>query len=169
MRRGLVTAVFSSCLATRVPIVILTVAAGIAGPTIVDAAPTNGPVAPSTPVAPGAPPTPVAATKFSIAMTLVERSGATLAERNVDAALGMLETTKVQLKERTVTIDATVTAGRKPGCYKIDLVVSDRNIDGTGRFNKAVWQSATEPCDAQPITLGPKGEVRIRVAIKPAG
>lgn len=148
----------SLAIPTCLPSVILAIALGVGVPTLVGAAPVKAPRAPAAAVA---------ATRFSIEMALVERTGSTIAERNVDVALGVTETTTVERKPRTVVVETTVTAGNKPGCYKINLVVRDRNIDATGHFAKTVWQSATEPCDSQPITLGPKDEIQVRVAVKP--
>ena len=140
--------------ASFLPNVVLTITLGAFSPGFAVAAPNQAPVA---------------ATRFSLEMSLIERSGATFADRNVDAALGVTETTTVQRKSRTVTIDTTVTAGNKPGCYKIAVVLRDRTINPTGHFNKTEWQSSTEPCDTQPVTLGPKEEIRLRIAVKPAG
>ncbi|MES1208607.1 MAG: hypothetical protein ABUS79_21925 [Pseudomonadota bacterium] len=111
--------------------------------------------------------TPRGAASVSVNMTLVESSGATLAVRNVDVAVGGSETVTVQQPHgRSVSVQTTVSAGAKAGCYKVDLVVRDRRIDATGRFNKTVWQSATEPCDAEPITLGPKDETQVRISLR---
>jgi hypothetical protein len=106
--------------------------------------------------------------KVSVDMTIIEASGTTLAERKIEARLGTTEAVFVQQQNRTISVDATINPGTRPGCYKIDLVVRDRTIDASGRFGKTVWQSGTEPCDPQPITLGPKEEVRVRVAVKPS-
>ena len=107
--------------------------------------------------------------KVSVDITIIEISGTTLAERKIEARLGTTEAVFVQQGNRTVSVDATINSGTRPGCYKVDLVVRDRTIDASGRFGKTVWQSGTEPCDPQPITLGPKEEVRVRIAVKPSG
>jgi hypothetical protein len=108
-----------------------------------------------------------AATRISVDMTLIEPSGATVAERKVEVPLGRTETVNVERNQgRTVSIETTLSAGKKAGCFKINLVVRDRRIDATGHFAKTVWQSATEPCDAQPVTLGPKNETQVRVSLK---
>jgi hypothetical protein len=106
--------------------------------------------------------------KVSVDMTILEASGATLAERKIEARLGTTEAVFVQQQNRTISVDTTINPGSRPGCYKVDLVVRDRTIDASGRFGKTVWQSATEPCDPQPITLGPKEEVRVRIVVKPS-
>jgi hypothetical protein len=107
--------------------------------------------------------------KVSVDITIIETTGTTLAERKIEARLGTTEAVFVQQGNRTISVDATINSGTRPGCYKVDLVVRDRTIDASGRFGKTVWQSGTEPCDPQPITLGPKEEVRVRIAVKPSG
>lgn len=105
---------------------------------------------------------------LAIDVEFLESSGVTLAERHVRLSLGTPETISVQQGNRTVLLETTVRAGAKTGCHKIDVTLRDRRIDASGRFEKTVWQSTSEPCTATPFVLGPKEETRIKVALKPA-
>jgi hypothetical protein len=107
------------------------------------------------------------ALKVSVDMTIIEPNGMTLSRKTIDVALGATEAVVVQQGNRTVSVDTTINPASKAGCYKVDLIVRNRTIDASGRFDKTVWQSSTEPCDPQPITLGPKEEVRVRISVKP--
>src|SRR6185503_9938836 len=81
----------------------------------------------------------------AIDVEFMESSGVTLAERHARLALGQTETISVQQGNRTVSLETTVRPGTKAGCHKIDVTLRDGRIDPTGRFNKTVWQSASEP------------------------
>ena len=124
------------------------------------------PAASPPPAAPAAPAARAASGTITIDVSFIEPSGATLADRRARVALGTTETIQVQQGNRTVSLEATVRAGAKAGCHKIDVTLRDRRIDATGRFNKTVWQSASEPCGSMPIVLGPKEETRVQVALK---
>lgn len=106
---------------------------------------------------------------LAVDVEFLESSGVTLAERHVRVSLGRPETISIQQGNRTVLLETTVRAGAKSGCHKIDVTLRDRRIDASGRFEKTVWQSSSEPCTATPFVLGPKEETRIKVALKPAG
>jgi hypothetical protein len=104
-------------------------------------------------------------TVVDVDLTFVDRGGATFATRKVQAILGIVETVTVHQNNRTVSLEASIRAGAKAGCHKIDFTLRDRTIDSGNRFNKTVWQSASEPCGPAPITLGPKDEMQVRVSI----
>ena len=114
------------------------------------------------------PPAGAATTKVSVQMTFIEPAGAILADRRVELSLGKTETITVQQGNRTVAAETTVWRGARPGCHRIDVTLRDRTIDATGHFNKTVWQSGSEPCGNLLITLGPKEETRLQIAITPA-
>jgi hypothetical protein len=124
------------------------------------------PAASPAPAASAAPTARAASGTVVIEVSFIEPSGANLANRQTRATLGTTETIQVQQGNRTVSLEATVRAGVKAGCHKIDVTLRDRRIDATGRFNKTVWQSASEPCGSAPIVLGPKEETRVQVALK---
>ena len=115
--------------------------------------------------APGAPAAPAIPT-VSIDLALVEPSRASWGDTKVDAILGSSTTTELRQKNRTVAVTMTVQVAQKADCYRVDLVVHDREIDSTGRFSKKEWQTRGESCGGFSITVGPRDETRVRVAVR---
>ena len=120
------------------------------------------------PAARGAPATPSSGPRVFVEMKFVEPSGATLAERRIELTLGKTETVSIPKGSRTVSAETTVTRGTKAGCHHVDVTLSDKTIDETGHFYKTTWQSASDPCGTDPISLGPKDETRLQIGVKDA-
>ena len=120
------------------------------------------------PAARGAPATPPAGQRVLVEMKFVEPSGATLAERRIELTLGKTETVSIPKGGRTVSAETTVTRGTKAGCHHVDVTLRDKRIDETGHFDKTTWQSASDPCGPEPISLGPKDETRLQIGLRPA-
>ena len=118
------------------------------------------------PAARGAPATPTSGQRVSVEMKFVETSGATLAERRIELTLGKTETVSIPKGGRTVSAETTVTRGTKAGCHHVDVTLRDKTIDATGHFNKTTWQSASDPCGTESISLGPKDETRVQISVK---
>ncbi|MEP6654046.1 MAG: hypothetical protein ABJA82_11855 [Myxococcales bacterium] len=120
------------------------------------------------PAARGAPATPTSGQRVLVEMKFVEPSGATLAERRIELTLGKTETVSIPKGSRTVSAETTITRGPKAGCHHVDVTLRDKTIDETGHFNKTTWQSASDPCGTDPISLGPKEETRLQIGVRAA-
>lgn len=112
-------------------------------------------------------PPPVPATRLGLELTFTDPSGGMLGTRNVEVPLGKTETVSVQQAGRTVSAEISARAGARAGCHRIEVILRDKTINTSGQFNKTVWESFSEPCGEASFTLGPKGETRMRVNVRP--
>jgi hypothetical protein len=108
---------------------------------------------------------PVQAPKVGVTLTFVEPSGKTLAEKKIEPIIGSETPTEVKDKNRTLTVKTTVRTTAQANCYMAEIAVRDQDIDSTGRFSKKEWQTRGEVCAGLQITLGPRDETRVRVAV----
>jgi hypothetical protein len=106
------------------------------------------------------------APRVAVTLSFIEPSGRTLAEKRIDAILGSETPTDVKDKNRTITVKTTVRVAAKPDCYLAEIAVRDQDIDPSGHFSKKEWQTRGEVCDGFYITLGPRDETRVRIAVQ---
>jgi hypothetical protein len=104
--------------------------------------------------------------KVSITLSFIEPSGKTLAEKKIEAILGSETPAEVKDKSRTITVKTTVRMAAKADCYNAEIDVRDQNIDPGGRFSKTQWKTGGEVCIGFYITLGPRDETRVRIAVQ---
>jgi hypothetical protein len=104
--------------------------------------------------------------RVAVTLTFIEPTGKTLAEKKLDAILGSETPTDVKDRNRTVSVKTTVRAAAKPDCYIAEIDVRDQDIDPSGHFSKKEWKTHGEVCGGFYITLGPRGETRIRIAVQ---
>jgi hypothetical protein len=104
--------------------------------------------------------------RVSVTLSFIEPSGKTLAEKKIDAILGSETPAEVKDKNRTITVNTTVRLAAKAGCYTAAISVKDQDIDPGGRFSKKEWKTQGEVCGGFYITLGPRDETRVRIAVQ---
>jgi hypothetical protein len=109
--------------------------------------------------APAAPP------MVSVSLTFVEPNGHTLAEKTIDAILGSETPAEFKDKYRTITVKTTVKVAAKTDCYIASVDVRDQNLDPNGQYSKTQWKTGNEVCSGFTITLGPRGETRVRIGV----
>jgi hypothetical protein len=105
--------------------------------------------------------------RVSLTLSFIEPSGKTLAEKKIEAILGSETPTEVRDKNRTMTVKTTVRLAAKPDCYNAEIDVRDQDIDPSGHFSKKEWKTRGEVCGGFYITLGPRDETRVRIAVQP--
>jgi hypothetical protein len=108
----------------------------------------------------------VAPPRVAVTLTFVEPTGRTVAEKTVDAILGSETPVEVKDKNRTINVKTTVRTSVKADCYLAEIAVRDQDIDPSGHFSKKEWQTRGEVCSGFSITLGPRDETRVRVAVQ---
>jgi hypothetical protein len=116
--------------------------------------------APAGAVPPGAP-------RVAVNLTFIEPGGKTLAEQKIDVILGSETATEVKDKGRTIKVRTTVRLAQKSDCYLAEIVVNDQSIEPSGHFSKKEWKTHGEVCNGFYITLGPRDETRVRIAVVP--
>jgi hypothetical protein len=104
--------------------------------------------------------------RVAVTLSFIEPSGKTLAEKTIDAILGSETATDVKDKNRTLTVKTTVRLAPRPDCYLAEIAVRDQDIDPTGHFSKKEWQTHGEVCGGFYITVGPRDETRVRIAVR---
>ena len=125
----------------------------------------TGRAAPSpAPSAPSAKPAPTSS-RVTTDITLLDVSGTTLEHQSRNTTIGAKETLTAKQANRTVICEATFAEADRLGCVKVDLTVTDRSIDSTGHFSRTEWSSTIQTCDAVPLTVGQKGQVRVRISV----
>ncbi|HEX2657093.1 MAG TPA: hypothetical protein VHU40_02420 [Polyangia bacterium] len=117
------------------------------------------------PVAPPVPRAPPTSSRLTTDIALVDITGATLERQTRNTTIGAKETLTAKKANRTVICDATFAEGDRIGCVKVDLKVTDRSIDSTGHFSRTEWTSSIQTCDAIPLTVGQKDQVRVRISV----
>ena len=103
--------------------------------------------------------------RLTTEIALVDTSGTTLGHQTLNTKLGAKESVTAKHNDRTVECDATFAEGDRLDCVKVDLTVTDRTIDAAGRFSRTEWSSTIQTCDVQPLTVGPKDQVRVRISV----
>jgi hypothetical protein len=119
--------------------------------------------APATPPATKAPAT---SARLTTEIALVDSSGTTLGHQKLNTTLGAKELVTAKAGGRSVTCEAAFGEGDRLGCVKVDLTVTDRTIDASGRFSRTEWRSTIQTCDAQPLTVGHADQVRVRISVE---
>ena len=104
--------------------------------------------------------------RVSLTLSFIEPSGKTLAEKKIEAILGSETPTDVHDKNRTITVKTTVRLAAKADCYTAEIDVRDQDIDPSGHFSKKEWKTRGEVCGGFYITLGPRDETRVRIAVQ---
>jgi len=108
---------------------------------------------------------PPTSSRVTTEIALLDLSGATLGRQTFNTTFGAKETVTAKKGGRTVICDAAFFEGDRLGCVKVDLTVTDRSIDAGGHFSRTEWRSTIQTCDAQPLTVGQKDQVRIRISV----
>jgi hypothetical protein len=106
--------------------------------------------------------------KVAVTLTFIEPSGKTLAEKKIEAIIGSETPTDVKDKNRTITVKTTVRTAAQADCYLAEIDVRDQDIQPSGHFSKKEWKTRGEVCAGLTITLGPRDETRVRVAVQRA-
>jgi hypothetical protein len=104
--------------------------------------------------------------RVSVNLSFIEPSGRTLAEKRIDAILGSETATEVRDKNRTIAVKTTVRVAQKADCYLAEIAVRDQDIDQAGHYSKKEWSTRGEVCGGFYITLGPRDETRVRIAVQ---
>jgi hypothetical protein len=126
----------------------------------------DGGHAASPPAASAATPKPApTSSRVTADIAVLDVSGTTLEHQTRNTTIGAKETLTSKRANRTVSCDATFGEGDRLGCVKVDLTVTDRSIDSTGHFSRTEWSSTIQTCDAVPLTVGQKDQVRVRISV----
>jgi hypothetical protein len=104
--------------------------------------------------------------KVSVSLSFIEPSGKTLAEKTILAVLGSETATDVRDKGRTIKVKTTVRVAEKPDCYLAEIAVNDQYIEPSGHYSRKEWKTRGEVCGGFYITLGPRDETRVRLAVQ---
>jgi hypothetical protein len=103
--------------------------------------------------------------KVSVTLSFIEPSGRTLGEKTIEAILGSATPAELKNSNRTINVNTTVRVATKADCYQAEIMVRDQDLDPSGHFSKKEWKTAGEVCEGFSITLGPRDETRVRLAV----
>lgn len=111
---------------------------------------------------------PTAPPRVTVNLTFIEPGGKTLAETKIEAILGSETPAEVKDRGRTIKVRTTVRLAQKADCYMTSIIVNDQYIEPSGHFSKKEWKTHGEVCGGFYITLGPRDETRVRIAVQRA-